>query len=251
MELNARVQIAFNRLENLSQCNLPSHELTSKLLSELNTALHELQSTAVELLEQNEEMAASRQTLEDERRRYQELFEFSPDGYLVTDTEGIMLAANSAAIDLFNVSKSLLIGKPLAMFVHSEEYLTFRTQLEELKKGTIVRKESWELVMLTGKRTTFPVSITVGKVIASRGGTAELRWSLRDITKRLRNEEILKESERQFRNAIDNAPIPILLQAEDGEVIKLSRVWTEMTGYTLEEIPTILYELNKEKNEST
>ena len=123
IDLNTQVQKAFSRLENLSQCDLPSHELTSKLLSELNSALHELQTTTVELLEQNEEMAASRQTLEEERRRYQELFDFAPDGYLVTDTEGIILDANSAATNLFNVSKSLLIGKPLAIFVRSEEHL--------------------------------------------------------------------------------------------------------------------------------
>jgi len=75
------------------------------------------------LLEQNEEMVASRQRLEDERRRYKELFDFSPDGYLVTDMEGIILEANSAATNLFNISKSMLIGKPLAIFVCSEEHM--------------------------------------------------------------------------------------------------------------------------------
>ena len=30
-----------------------------------------------------------------------------------------------------------------------------------------------------------------------------------------------------------------MLRAEDGEVIKISRVWTEITGYTHQEIPTI------------
>ena len=112
--------------------------MTSKLLSELNSALHELQTTAVELLEQNEEMAASRQTLEEERCRYQELFDFAPDGYLVTDTEGIILDANSAATNLFNVSKSLLIGEPLAIYVRREEHIAFRTRLAEMKKGTVV-----------------------------------------------------------------------------------------------------------------
>ena len=187
--LNAQVQKAFSRLENLSQCDLPSHELTSKLLSELNSALLELQTTAVEILEQNEEMAASRQTLEEERYRYQELFDSAPDGYLVTDMEGIILDANSAAANLFNVSKSLLIGKPLAIFVRSEEHMTFRTRLAEMRKGTIVQKESWELIMLSGKQTAFPVSITVGKVISSRGGISELRWLLRDITKRKQMDE--------------------------------------------------------------
>ena len=195
-DLYDQVQKAFRRLENLSQGDLPSQELTAKLISELNCALHELQTTTVELLEQNEEMAASRQTLEKERCRYQELFDFAPDGYLVTDTEGIILDANSAATNLFNVSRSLLIGKPLAIFVRSEEHFSFRTKLAELKKGTIIQNENWEFEMLSGKRTTFPVSITVGKVITSGGGTAELRWLLRNITKRKKMEEELQKADK-------------------------------------------------------
>lgn len=194
IDLNTQVQKAFKRLENLSQFDLPSHELTSKLISELNTALHELQTTAIELLEQNEEMTASRQTLEKERCRYQGLFDFAPDGYLVTDTEGIILEANSAATALFNLSISLLVGKPLSIFVCSEEHMSFRSRLAEIKKGTAAQNENWELIMLSGMRTKFPVSITVGKVIASSSGTKELRWLLRDITK-LKDEERDKRAE--------------------------------------------------------
>jgi len=197
VDLYVQVQKAFNRLENLSQSDLPPQELTSKLLSELNSALHELQTTAVELLEQNAEMASSRQTLEDERCRYQELFDFAPDAYLVTDTEGIILDANSAAANLFNDSRSLLIGKPLAIFVSSEEHLVFRTRLVEItKRPDAAETENWELIMLSGKRTTFPVSITVGKVIASRGGAVELRWLLRDITKHRQLEEELQKADK-------------------------------------------------------
>jgi len=134
MNLNAQVQKAFSRLEDLSQFDSPSRELTSKLISELNSALHELQTTAVELLEQNEEMATSRRALEKERCRYQELFDFAPECYLVTDTEGVIIDANSAATNLFKVSRSMLIGKPLAIFVRNEEHLTFRTRLAEMKE---------------------------------------------------------------------------------------------------------------------
>ncbi|TGE36342.1 PAS domain-containing hybrid sensor histidine kinase/response regulator [Desulfosporosinus fructosivorans] len=196
MDLYVQVQKAFSRLENLSQCDLSSQELTSKLLSELDFALHELKIASVELIEQNEEMASSRQKLEAERCRYQELFDFAPDGYLVTDTEGIILDANIAATTLFNLSRSLLMGKPLAIFVRSDEHLIFRTRLLEIKKGIVIQNENWELIMLSGKRTTFPVSITVGKVIASSGGKEELRWLLRDISKRKQLEEELQKADK-------------------------------------------------------
>ena len=55
---------------------------------------------------------------------------------------------------------------------------------------------------------------------------------------RARAEATVRASAEQFRRAIADAPIPILMQAEDGEVLQLSRTWTELTGYALADIPT-------------
>jgi PAS domain S-box-containing protein len=190
------VEESFHRLENLHQCALPHQKLTFKLSAELSSALQELQAATVELLMQNEELASSRLALEEERRRYQELFEFAPDGYMVTDMEGIILDANSAATNLFKVSKSFLIGKPLALFVRRQERHHFRIRLNQLKKGSGAQNGDWEFVMLSKKSTAFPASITVGKVITSRGETAELRWLLRDITVRKQMEEELQKADK-------------------------------------------------------
>ena len=59
-----------------------------------------------------------------------------------------------------------------------------------------------------------------------------------DITGMKQAAEALEESEEQFRRAIQEAPIPVIMQAEDGQVLQVSRSWTELTGYTSEDIPT-------------
>jgi PAS domain S-box-containing protein len=51
--------------------------------------------------------------------------------------------------------------------------------------------------------------------------------------------ERLRESEEQFRRAIEDAPIPVIMHAEDGEMLQVSRTWTELTGYDLEDVPTL------------
>lgn len=49
----------------------------------------------------------------------------------------------------------------------------------------------------------------------------------------------LEESERRFRRAVMDAPFPIMMHAEDGEVLLISETWVELTGYSHEEISTI------------
>jgi PAS domain S-box-containing protein len=49
----------------------------------------------------------------------------------------------------------------------------------------------------------------------------------------------LIQSELRFRKAIENAPLPIMIFAEDGEVISISQSWLEITGYIREQIKTL------------
>lgn len=52
-------------------------------------------------------------------------------------------------------------------------------------------------------------------------------------------QKMLEESEHRFRNAIMEAPNPILIHAEDGEVITINDAWIESTGYTRDELKTL------------
>jgi len=63
--------------------------------------------------------------------------------------------------------------------------------------------------------------------------------SLIDITESKQAAEALAQSEVRFRRAIEEAPIPIMIHADNEEVLNLSRAWTEITGYSLADIPTI------------
>lgn len=70
------------------------------------------------------------------------------------------------------------------------------------------------------------------------------RKQMKFIAKMSEAGEALRESEKRFRNAITQAPIPIIIHAENGEVLALSNSWTEITGYTLDIIPTISHWLS-------
>jgi PAS domain S-box-containing protein len=62
---------------------------------------------------------------------------------------------------------------------------------------------------------------------------------VRDITELKRSEQALQENEHQFWQIVLNAPIPVLVYAEDGEVLAVSRTVTRLTGYRVGEVHTL------------
>jgi PAS domain S-box-containing protein len=54
-----------------------------------------------------------------------------------------------------------------------------------------------------------------------------------------RDRQSLALTEERFRRAILDAPLPIMLHAQDGEILQINRAWTELSGYEHSEIPTI------------
>ena len=49
---------------------------------------------------------------------------------------------------------------------------------------------------------------------------------------------LLVDAEDRFRLAVIDAPAPIMIHAEGGEVLQVNKAWTELTGYTLGDLPT-------------
>jgi PAS domain S-box-containing protein len=76
-------------------------------------------------------------------------------------------------------------------------------------------------------------------VFGADGDCQALEGFIMDITARKAAEEALRASEERLSRAVLDAPFPIMIHAEDGEVLLLSKAWTEISGYTQREIPTI------------
>src|SRR5262245_24639501 len=110
-----QIEAIYQRLHGLDQEVAAGNSEVQRLQTleaQRATALEELHVVLEELHLQNKELAAAREAVEEERRRYQELFDCAPDGYLVTDRNGIIREANHAAARLLNVPQPALVGKP-------------------------------------------------------------------------------------------------------------------------------------------
>jgi len=198
-----QITVAQNRLADLRHRveALPETERQGLLVEaaeELSVSLEELQVASEELRHQNEELAIARLRAETERQRYLELFDFAPEGYLVTDLDGKIQEANRAASSLLSVSQNFLPGKPLTVFVGKDDLNAFVTQLACLP--TLGRLEDWEIPLRPRDRKPFPAAITVTTVPGSHGKPSSLRWMIHDISERKRINEELRQSENRLRS---------------------------------------------------
>ena len=69
--------------------------------------------------------------------------------------------------------------------------------------------------------------------------------TIRYSIERKKSRQQLEESEERFRRAIMDSVFPVMIHAEDGEVIQINRIWTQLTGYAIEDIPAVSVWLEK------
>ncbi|MFQ5804286.1 MAG: histidine kinase dimerization/phosphoacceptor domain -containing protein [Candidatus Methylomirabilales bacterium] len=206
----------------------PVQDVVVEILRGLSNSLHELQVAAKDLREQNEELTATRRAVGAERQRYQEFFEFAPDGYLVTDAEGTIREANRAAAALLTAHQDHLIGERLVTFVAERDRRTFQSQLARLPE--LRQVWNWEVRFQPLKGVPFLAAISAAAVGDPQSKLATLRWLVRDITERKRSESRLNAQFAVTRVLAEAATLrdatPRLLQAIcEGLGCELGELW--------------------------
>jgi PAS domain S-box-containing protein len=185
-DFSQRVQALVDRAARM----VPAEPVADPALAELQVALEELQVAEEELRQQNEELMAARESTEAERRRYQDLFEFAPDAYLVTDNQGMICEANTSAFALFAIEPAIL-RKPMALHVVAEDRRHFRAELARCLASTM--KNTFELRLCHRSGAVMDMEATVAPIRADSGRATGLRWLLRDTSDR-------KRAEREIRS---------------------------------------------------
>lgn len=155
----------------------------------LRVALEELHAT-------QDELQAAREEAEAQRERYRDLFEFAPDGYLLTDDRGRIQESNLAAAALLNVWPPYVLGKPLSLYVAREDRVRFAAHLRTLRE--VARLET-DLTLTPRKAGPRVVHLTAAAVREYHGLPATLRWMIRDVTQQRQSEQALRSSRERLR----------------------------------------------------
>jgi len=147
---------------------------------ELRQQYEELQTAEEELRIQNQALVETTHELAAERQRYEELFNFAPDCYLVTDTRGNIRHANRAAGALFGRPTKYFAEKPLRVLIHPDHRRRFDRVLQRLLSGQPANDEKLDLRTRDG--VTVPVGVHAHMTGGGDGHVNGILWLLHDLT---------------------------------------------------------------------
>ena len=221
-DLERQADALIRRLEALSERVMsatgdPPSPLVAEMLEELSAAVEELEVSTEEIHGQNEALVEAKKQLDVESARYRELFDLAPDGYLVTDSVGVILESNRAASELLGTPGHFLNQKPLVVFVDAADRRAVLDHLHDAVSGDHGPVVEFEAGFAPPNRDPFSASVhlTVGGAAgAADPAGPRVRWLLRDVSRRMAAERALVASETRYRLIAESAADVVI--ATDG-----------------------------------
>lgn len=246
------IQAAQGRLEQIQQNSTHFLPESEEIFTELSIQIEELHVAVEELHLQNEELLATRQQLEVERQRYIELFDFAPDGYIVTDGEAIIQEANYSASQLLNVPQQYLPGKPFDIFIapadresFNRHWLDITTRFalaceiasrnfqkpgwSDYATGNLMQEREVHLKPRQGEPIL--VGLSLSATCDAEGHLTKLLWLIRDLRQS-------KQTEAQIRQQaalLDVATDAIWVQDLAGKIVYWNQAAEKIYGWTAAE----------------
>ncbi len=217
-------QVAEHQLRDQARPPAPLSSFTIEQLEhQFQFQQHELQVHQIELTLQNDELRRSNAELESARRKYQELYDLAPVGYVSLDLGGHILELNAAASRQLGVVRSQLLGRRFLLFMHESSRADFAALLERLGRQSGGRLE---LTLL--RQGSLPFSAQLDALLSASG---EVRLSLTDVT-------TLKESQQALEAV--NQTLEARVAARTEQVQELNSELESFVQSTMQALDTPL-----------
>ncbi len=153
---------------------------------------------------------------------------------------------NPSVKTLLGYSTEEFLGTKLYNHLSKKEFAKIQVLMSKMLITDSDKAESLEVLMYKKDRSEIQLEIN-GKIIFDETHTPiGFQGSARDFTGQIEAREklgdALKDVEKkshELQTVIEEAPNPIMLHNEDGEVLLVNKVWESLTGYRYDEIKTI------------
>ncbi|MGA1870476.1 MAG: PAS domain S-box protein [bacterium] len=238
--------------------------------------LHALRERITQLEKLEEERERIQKMLKESEDMYKILVTTSPDAVTITNLEGEITEVSQRTLHLhgFDTPEELLGKNALELIAPFDHEKARDNIMKTLKEGSV---RNVEYTLLKKDGTSFFGELNASVVLDSSGKPKAFIGITRDITERKKIEEVLQqaqkelekqvehctadleatgkrlqqqimgrrraedalqESKAQFRRIVDLSPFAISILNALGHYLYINKKFTDLFGYTLEDIPT-------------
>ena len=168
-------------------------------------------------------------------QHYQALIEKAPDGIVLIDAEGKFKYISPSAKRMFGYNQSDEITGHPNDYTHPDDLPLVLSEMEKFfKDPTYITTIEYRFIDKHGKWHW--IETTFSNLLANPS-VESIILNFRDITERKRSEQAISLSEEKFRKAFITSPDSINInRLEDGMYISINKGFTQITGYTEEEV---------------
>jgi len=169
---------------------------------------------------------------------FRALFEHSPIGMALTGLDNVFLEVNGALGAMLGYAPGEMVGRSFADFTHPADLeVSLAAAAHALREPSPPLQVEKRYLHRDGRVIWVELSASL---LRDRGGRP-LHWvsQMVDVTERRRAVEELRQGEERLRLAVAHAPSPVVVHAEDGEILYLSDGWRRCSGYGAEELRTM------------
>ncbi len=204
--------------------------------------LQELSVHQIELEMQNEQLQYSRDEILKEQRRYTDLYDCAPVGYLTLAADSTITELNLTASRLLAIDRSRLNGVRFGFLIAPEDRHAFNSMMNRtFLSGGIEHCEVLIVRSVSEKSGSLRRAFRLDSIISQN--LQECHLTLTDITDVRVAVDELKRKEERFRNMFEgHSAIMLIINPDSGFIIEANRAATRFYGWTLEELRTMRIE---------
>lgn len=216
---------------DLDRSEGPDRPSLDETLESFDAARERLREADERLQHFNTLLKASRGQLDQERRRYFDVFNRAPEAILLTTLDGVVIEVNRAASALVGIPQHEARGRELAAFVPESERASLISEFPSIANSQSSTRRTISLCSLSGRLTRCEAAVGL---VSSPDGATQLCWQLRDPSNSAVEVEV--EEFDPYRALLDASPA-VVWEADPIEhrIQFVSRAAEDLLGYPIDD----------------
>lgn len=205
----------------------------TQLEEKLRKTLQELKNCKEYIISQEKKLRSAREQVERLNKKYMDIFDFTPIGFLAFDYDGIIHEVNRTVTLMLGFKREYLFGNKIENFLTKESAEHFMSHLNNIFTKDAEEAIEVELICNSGKKL-FALLDSL-PIHDESGGVISCRTAIKDITVWKRSQQIISRGKMEWERTFDTVPDLIAILDDQYRIRRLNKAMADRLGLSFQE----------------